>query len=43
MGSLPVVENGRVVGIITETDLLRQIIRADACSPECAEIVISFP
>jgi len=43
VGSLPVVENGRVVGIITETDLLRQIVRADACSPECAEIVISFP
>lgn len=43
VGSLPVVENGRVVGIITETDLLRQIVRADACSPECAEIVVSFP
>jgi acetoin utilization protein AcuB len=43
VGSLPVVENGRVVGIITETDLLRQIVRADDCSPECAEIVVSFP
>jgi len=43
VGSLPVVENGRVVGILTETDLLRQIVRADACSPECAEIVVSFP
>ena len=43
VGSLPVVEKGRVVGIITETDLLRRIVRADACSPECAEIVIAFP
>jgi CBS domain-containing protein len=43
VGSLPVVEKGRVVGIITETDLLRRIVRADACSPACAEIVISFP
>ena len=44
VGSLPVVEHGRVVGIITETDLLRQICRADAaCSPGCAEIIVSYP
>ncbi|PWU19394.1 MAG: hypothetical protein C5B48_13655 [Candidatus Rokuibacteriota bacterium] len=44
VGSLPVVEGGRVVGILTETDLLRQICRANAaCSPECAEIIISYP
>ena len=44
VGSLPVVESGRVVGIITETDILRQICRADAaCSPECAEIIVSYP
>ena len=43
VGSLPVVENGHVVGIITETDLLRRICQACECSPECAEIVISFP
>jgi len=44
VGSLPVVERGRVVGIVTETDLLRQICRADAaCSPEVAEIVVSYP
>jgi len=44
IGSLPVVERGRVVGIVTETDLLRQICRADAgCSPECAEIIVSYP
>ncbi len=44
VGSLPVVENGRVVGILTETDVLRHIVRADAtCPPECAEIIVSFP
>ncbi len=43
VGSLPVVERGRVVGIITETDLLRQICRADAASPACAEIIVSYP
>jgi acetoin utilization protein AcuB len=43
VGSLPVVEEGRVVGIITETDLLRQICRADAASPACAEIIVSYP
>jgi CBS domain-containing protein len=35
VGSLPVVEGGKVVGIITETDVLRQICKADAaCSEE---------
>jgi CBS domain-containing protein len=43
VGSLPVVENGRVVGIITETDLLRRIIGEDSSSREVQEIVISFP
>ena len=44
VGSLPVVDHGRVVGILTETDMLRQICRADtACSPECAEIIVSYP
>ena len=44
VGSLPVVEGGRVVGIITETDLLREICRADQSrSPEVAEIVVSYP
>ena len=44
VGSLPVVEGGRVVGILTETDMLRQICRADAaCSPECADIIVSYP
>jgi CBS domain-containing protein len=44
IGSLPVVDGARVVGIVTETDLLRQICRADAaCSPDIAEIVVSYP
>ncbi len=41
IGSLPVVENGRVVGIVTETDLLRQIV--ESSTPECEAIVVSFP
>jgi CBS domain-containing protein len=43
VGSLPVVENGRVIGIVTETDVLRQICRADDCGPDVAEIVVSYP
>lgn len=44
IGSLPVVENDRVVGIITETDLLRRIvITEEARRPECGAIVVSFP
>jgi acetoin utilization protein AcuB len=44
VGSLPVLESGRVIGILTETDLLRQICRVDAItSPACAEIVVSYP
>ena len=42
IGSLPVVEAGRVVGILTETDMLRTIIRRDA-EAACAEIIVSFP
>ena len=44
VGSLPVLEDGRVVGILTETDLLRHIVRIDAtCPPECAEIIVPYP
>lgn len=43
VGSLPVVDGRRVVGIITETDLLRRIVGADACCGEVEEIIISFP
>ena len=42
VGSLPVTEGGRLVGILTETDVLRQICRADAaCSPEVTDVVVS--
>jgi acetoin utilization protein AcuB len=44
VGSLPVLEHGRVVGILTETDLLRHIVRTDAtCPPECADIIVPYP
>ncbi len=44
VGSLPVIEGGKVVGIITETDVLRQICKVDAaCSRDIAEIVVSYP
>jgi len=39
-----VVENGRTVGIVTEVDILRDIVRANATSvPECAEVIVSYP
>ena len=42
VGALPVTEGGRLVGIVTETDVLREICRADAaCSPEVTDIVVS--
>jgi len=44
VGSLPVIENGRMVGIVTEVDILRQIVRTAATyTPECAEVIISHP
>jgi acetoin utilization protein AcuB len=44
VGSLAVVEDGQVVGILTETDVLRRIVRVDAtCSPGVEEIIVSYP
>jgi acetoin utilization protein AcuB len=44
VGSLPVVKDGQVVGILTETDVLRRIVRVDAtCSPGVEEIIVSYP
>jgi acetoin utilization protein AcuB len=43
LGSLPVMEQGRLAGIVTETDLLRRIVGDDACCSEVAEIVVSYP
>jgi len=35
IGSLPAVEQGRLVGMLTETDVLRRIVGNDAC---CADV-----
>jgi CBS domain-containing protein len=43
VGSLPIVDGGRVVGILTETDLLRRIVHEDSRSAEIECIVVSFP
>jgi CBS domain-containing protein len=43
LGSLPVVERGRLVGILTETDLLRHIVGANACCDDVGTIVVSYP
>ena len=44
VGSLPVIEQGRLVGIVTEVDILRRIGRTDTTSvPECAEVIVSYP
>lgn len=44
VGSLPVVKDGQVVGILTETDVLRRIVRIDATSsPGVEEIIVSYP
>lgn len=40
LGSLPVVEGERLVGILTETDLLRHICRADAPHGELAGVLL---
>jgi CBS domain-containing protein len=43
LGSLPVVDDGRIVGIVTETDLLRRIVGADGSAEEVQTIVVSYP
>ena len=43
VGSLPVVENGRVVGILTETDLLRRIVTVDDGRWAPCDVIVSFP
>lgn len=43
LGSLPVVEHGRIVGILTETDLLRRIVGTDTGVSEVDAIVVSYP
>lgn len=43
VGSLVVTEHGRAVGILTETDLLRRIVRADDATWAPVDVVVSFP
>jgi acetoin utilization protein AcuB len=43
IGSLPVLERGRLVGILTETDVLRRIVGDDACCRDVETIVVSYP
>jgi acetoin utilization protein AcuB len=43
LGSLPVVDHGHIIGIVTETDVLRSIVGADACCTDVQQIVVSFP
>jgi acetoin utilization protein AcuB len=43
VGALPVVEGRRVVGVVTETDLLRQILAKDTADDEVAALVVSYP
>lgn len=43
IGSLPVLDHGRLVGILTETDVLRRIVGEDACCADVETIVVSYP
>ena len=43
IGSLPVLDHGRLVGILTETDVLRRIVGDDACCHDVETIVVSYP
>jgi CBS domain-containing protein len=43
LGSVLVVDHGHLVGIVTETDLLRRIVGRDACCADVEAIVVSHP
>ncbi|HZS32716.1 MAG TPA: CBS domain-containing protein [Methylomirabilota bacterium] len=43
VGALPVVENGRVIGILTETDLLRHISAVQLQQIPGPDIVVAYP
>jgi acetoin utilization protein AcuB len=43
LGSLPVVDHGRIMGIVTETDVLRRVVGRDACCADVEAIVVSYP
>jgi CBS domain-containing protein len=43
IGSLPVLHAGKLVGILTETDLLRHLVGADASPEPELEIIVAYP
>lgn len=43
IGSLLVLDHGRLAGILTETDVLRRIVGDDACCRDVEAIVVSYP
>jgi acetoin utilization protein AcuB len=43
LGSLPVLDRERLVGVVTETDLLRQIVDTSTAGSEIEAIVVSYP
>jgi acetoin utilization protein AcuB len=43
VGSVLVMQDKRLAGILTETDLLREVMRADRSGPEVESIVVSYP
>jgi acetoin utilization protein AcuB len=43
IGSLPVLDHGRLIGILTETDVLRRIVGEDTCCGAVENIVVSYP
>ena len=43
VGCLPVVDGSRLVGMLTEIDVLRSIIAAEALESPELDVVISYP
>ena len=43
VGCLPVVDGGRVIGMLTEIDILRHIAGAEASESPELDIVVSYP